>query len=56
MADIKLDILKNLLNEQPDITFYEAAHLIGKKDEQALYHFVKQQTGHPPSRLRMGKN
>jgi len=34
---------------------YEIAQQIGKRDEQALYHFMKKQTGKPPSFFRNNK-
>lgn len=40
------------LLKQTDKSHFEIAQLIGKKDEQALYHFIKQQTGRSPSFFR----
>ncbi|WP_069130075.1 helix-turn-helix domain-containing protein [Rhodohalobacter halophilus] len=42
--------LKLLANS--DKSHYEIAKLIGKRDEQALYHFIKKQTGNAPSYYR----
>ena len=55
MTQIKLQRVKDLISNDEKITFYEVAKEVGKKDEQALYHFVMRATGHPPSKFRTGK-
>lgn len=40
------------LLKSTDKSHYEIAQHIGKRDEQALYHFMKKQTGKPPSFFR----
>jgi transcriptional regulator GlxA family with amidase domain len=44
---LKVKIAINLL-KNTQLSNYEIALEIGKRDEQALYHFIKQQTGNSP--------
>jgi transcriptional regulator GlxA family with amidase domain len=48
---LKLRIATALLMEN-DLSNFEIAREIGKRDEQALYHFFVQQTGNSPSFYR----
>ncbi|TVR17219.1 MAG: AraC family transcriptional regulator [Balneolaceae bacterium] len=48
---LKLRIATALLMEN-DLSSFEIAREIGKRDEQALYHFFVQQTGNSPSFYR----
>ena len=51
----KAGIARRLL-KQTDKSHFEIAQLIGKRDEQALYHFMKNHTGKPPSFFRQNGN
>jgi transcriptional regulator GlxA family with amidase domain len=48
MKKMKVDKAIELLSNGEDLSNYEIALKIGKRDEQALYHFIKQQTGKAP--------
>lgn len=48
MKRTKLEKAIEFLSNGEEMSNYEIARAIGKEDEQALYHFVKGQTGNPP--------
>lgn len=54
MNRIKLEIAIKLLSEG-ELSNYEIALEIGKRDEKALYTFFKQQMGNPPNFYRRKK-
>lgn len=49
MDNIKLDKAIELLTSPEDLSCYEVAWEIGKRDEHALFHFVKRMTGRAPT-------
>lgn len=56
MVDVRLQKAINLLRENPEISCYEVARAIGKKDEKALHRYFITHTHKPPSvyRQKMG--
>lgn len=48
MKKKKVDKAIKFLSNGEELSNYEIALEIGKRDEQALYHFIKQQTGEAP--------
>lgn len=48
MKEIKIKKAIELLSNGANLNNYEIALRIGKKDEQALYHFIVRQTGNAP--------
>lgn len=55
MKRAKLEKAIELLTNGEELSNYEIARNIGKKDEQALYHFVKGQTDKPPEFYKRNK-
>ncbi len=52
-VEVAIELLSNA--EAEEISNYVIALEIGKRDEQALYHFMKQQTGKPPEFFKSKK-
>ncbi len=55
MVNIRLQKAISLLKTSPDISCYEVAKAIGKKDEKALHKYFKTHAGKPPSAFRPKK-
>ncbi|MCG2588241.1 helix-turn-helix domain-containing protein [Rhodohalobacter sulfatireducens] len=55
MKKMKVDKAIELLSNGEDLSNYEIALKIGKRDEKALNHFIRQQTGNPPENYKSKK-
>jgi len=55
MVKIRLQKAISLLKASPEISCYEVARAIGKKDEKALHKYFKTHAGKPPSAFRTQK-
>lgn len=56
MIEIKVKRAINLLSNGAGLSNYEIALQIGKRDEQALFHFIKGQTGKAPEFFKRKKS
>lgn len=52
MIETKTQKAIRLLSDKNKLSNYEIAREIGKRDEQALFHFLKRETGKPPKFFR----